>query len=188
MNWSESVSWLRSGGILAYPTDTLWGLGCRADDAVLAERCLNLKGAVRSSVASVALTRPMLDEVAKVPESANLEQLLPGPYTLVLPLIDPGFRHLASSDQTLIGVRVPNHPELLAAIETLDAPILSTSMNRHGEQAVGSYHEAKRLANKWGVGVIDEPFSARGPSTVLKWTDEGWCLLRLGIGPWPLAV
>ena len=121
---------LRSGGLLVYPTDTLWGLGCSALDGAAVARLLRLKKRSSNGL-SVMIGSPdelwALGERSPVAE-ALAARWLPGPLTLVLPAacaLPTG----VGRDGT-IGLRVPDHPVALALARGL--PIVTTSANRHG--------------------------------------------------------
>ncbi|MCB1044172.1 MAG: Sua5/YciO/YrdC/YwlC family protein [Acidobacteria bacterium] len=180
MQWQASISWLQSGGALAYPTDTLWGLGCRADDPGAVLGCLSLKGPDRQANCSVIVPIMLLHEIADVPD--DIDRFLPGPYTLILPLKDKRYRHLAQGET--IGVRRPDCPDLLQTVDALGVPLVTTSLNAHGQSPAHDLLEAKQVAESWGIPCIEQSFDAVGPSTILLWRD-GWEVLRRGIGIMP---
>lgn len=185
LTWRHVPEHLASGGMLAYPTDTLWGLGCRADDADLCKRCLGLKGEKRQPVASVIMTPNMLSRFVHVP--AEVDEFFPGPYTLVLPLKVSGFEHIASSDGFL-GCRIPARPALIEAVGILDIPLVTTSLNRSGHAPACTFEDSEALAKRWGIGVVDEGAVLSGASTILKWDPPNWTLLRKGVGRIPVQI
>ncbi len=185
MDWDQAVDWLERGCALAYPTDTLWGLGCRADDPAAVSRCLAIKGPSRQTTSSMIVPLEWLHEIVVMPSEAEVDRFLPGPYTLVLPLRQMRFKHLADPKLSTIGIRVPNHLKLMAAVHKLGQPLLTTSLNQHGREPALNYEQAKALADVCGIGIVDEAFDGEGPSTVIRWHQDRWHVLRQGLGPAP---
>ena len=130
LSWNEAVDHLKQSRFLAYPTDTLWGLGCRADNAELCYQCLDLKGENRSRVASCVMPQELISNYVELP--SNWNQLLPGPYTLVLPLKTKQLEHIASPDGFL-GCRIPGHDMLNKMVSKLGVPLVTTSLNQTGQ-------------------------------------------------------
>ena len=133
---------LRSGGLLVYPTDTLWGLGCAALDGAAVARLLRLK--LRSSNGLSVMVGAVEQLWALGECSPTAERLaarwMPGPLTLVLPAtckLPTGV-----SRDGPIGLRVPDHPVALALAD--DLPLITTSANRRGEPPAESLAEAHR--------------------------------------------
>ena len=132
---------LRSGGLLVYPTDTLWGLGCSALDSVAVARLLRLKD--RSS-AGLSVMVGAVEQLwvlgERLPTAERLAaRWLPGSLTLVL----PAARELPAGvgrDGT-IGLRVPDHPVARALADGF--PVITTSANRHGAPPAATLAEAR---------------------------------------------
>jgi tRNA threonylcarbamoyl adenosine modification protein (Sua5/YciO/YrdC/YwlC family) len=187
LSWEKAVSHLTEGGILIYPTDTLWGLGCRADLPTLCRACLALKGESRSSVASVILTPTMLASEVQCPPAGKA--LLPGPYTLVLPTVSTQWKHLCSENsqnqKSFLGCRIPDHAKLIEMVAHLDVPIITTSVNSTGKDPIIHFEEADAMAKQWKVAIVREEVSLSEASTVLKWDETSWTLLRRGSGSLP---
>lgn len=187
LTWEKAVTYLAEGGILIYPTDTLWGLGCRADLPLLCQTCLALKGESRSSVASVILTSKMLASEVQCPPAGK--SLLPGPYTLVLPVVSTRWKHLCSrnalNQTSFLGCRIPDHAKLIEMVEHLNVPIITTSVNSTGEEPVIRFEDADAMAKHWNIAIVHEEVSLSDASTVLKWDETSWSLLRRGSGSPP---
>jgi L-threonylcarbamoyladenylate synthase len=137
---------LARAGVVVFPTDTVYGLGCDPTSEPAVKRLYELKGRPPARPAAVmffALDSALgaLGEL-RARERAALEALLPGPLTLLLPNRERRFPLACGSDpggsQTL-GLRVPSLPARLAALATLDRPLLQSSANRSGGP------EARRL-------------------------------------------
>lgn len=185
LSWAQAVDHVVNGGILVYPTDTVWGLGCRADDRPLVLRCLGLKGPARTTIASVITPLENLEALVYVHPESHWQAFLPGPYTLILPLKDRRFEHLAGPGPTL-GCRVPDLPPLVDMVGRTGVPLVTTSCNPHGQAPAQTLAEARRWAEFWDAGLVCHETTCSSASTVLKWNTTSWTCLRRGAGPFPL--
>jgi tRNA threonylcarbamoyl adenosine modification protein (Sua5/YciO/YrdC/YwlC family) len=137
---------IRGGGVLAYPTDTLYGLGGDFFSLAAHARIDALKERGGQPYSAAVGSLAMLESLtAGVPEALrlSLRRLLPGKFTFLFrpgPLIDP--RLLRGSDR--IGIRLPGLPPLLALIEGLGLPLVSTSANRSGGPPLNDPQEIAR--------------------------------------------
>jgi len=127
----QAVDILKNGGLLIYPTDTVYGIGCDITRKSAIERIYRVKGMAKQKPLSfVCSDIKDISRYAKI-STANyrdLRKYLPGPYTFIL----PGTREVPKtllSKQKTVGVRIPDHPLTLAIVETLGNPIISTSVN-----------------------------------------------------------
>jgi L-threonylcarbamoyladenylate synthase len=122
---------ISAGGLVIYPTDTLYGIGCDATSpsAVKKLRALKRRGAGKP-LSIIVSDFPMLLRFCKVSPSQEkiLHELLPGPYTFILPLKE----RLPISKTLEAGVRVPEHAFMRAVGKSLGVPIVSTSANLSG--------------------------------------------------------
>ena len=128
---------LRDGGIIVYPTDTTYGLGCDITNKEAIERIRRIKG--RSPKKPMSFVCADLSNISVYAQVSNfayrvLKRSLPGAYTFVLPATRETPRVLQTKQKT-VGLRVPDHPVPLALVQELGNPILSTSAN-YSEQEV----------------------------------------------------
>jgi tRNA threonylcarbamoyl adenosine modification protein (Sua5/YciO/YrdC/YwlC family) len=167
----EAAERLRRGEVVAFPTDTVYGLAALARDGAARERIYEVKGRDRS--------RPLIAMAAEAEGLAPLvamtrrarwfaERWWPGPLTLVLP-----------ATQGTLGVRVPDHPVALALLREVGEPLATTSANRSGEPEAMTAAEAAALA---GVGAVLDGGRAPGgvASTVLSLAGPDAEVLRDG--------
>lgn len=176
MKWAEAVSHVNEGGLLVYPTDTVWGLGCRADRKDWVASCLAAKGPQRNPVCSVICHPDFVSRIVDCSE-VNLSEFLPGAFTLILPLKDQRFSHVASEDGFL-GVRIPDLPELLEFVKKVGKPFITTSANKTGTPPCTDAHQAKAFAQDIGAAWIAHDQVSGQPSTILKWHQGTWQKLR----------
>ena len=180
----QAIEILKRGGIVAFPTDTVYGLGANALDEGAVLRVYEAKGRPRHLALPLLLADiSQIAAVARpVPEIAwrLAQRFLPGGLTLVL--------HKASSVSTVvsgggekIAVRVPNHPVPLALIEGLGAPITGTSANLTGSPSPDTAEEVHQQMGDRVNLVIDGGRCPGGmDSTVLDLTGETPRILREG--------
>jgi len=134
----QAVDRLRSGGVIAYPTDTIYGLGCDITNKQAIERIRHIKGRDKKKPMSfVCADLTQISNYAKVSNYAHriLKRSLPGAYTFVLPATRETPRVLQSKQKT-VGLRIPDHPIPLALVAALGQPILSTSANRSEQEVI----------------------------------------------------
>lgn len=186
------VEHLREGGVLGYPTETVYGLGGRAEVEVV-EAIRSLKGREEGKPLLLLLpgSGPMRDVPARwgldLPDWAGkmVEQYWPGPLTLVLRDRDRIFPEGIRSDMGGVAVRVSPHPFVEALMEEWDAPLISTSANRSGEDpAVTAEGVRRALAGRSGgegVMIVDGGPAPNGlPSSLVDCTGARPVLLREG--------
>lgn len=179
---------LRADGVVVYPTDTVYGLGCRIGSATALERIYRLKRRERRKPMSfICGSLAQVSEYAVMPNPAYrlAKRLLPGPYTLVLPATAKAPRVLQSRVRA-VGVRIPSHPVTAALVAALGEPLTSTSANLSGQATEPTPAEIERTLGP-GVDLILDAGPLWGdPSTVLDLTGSDPVVLRQGSGPWPL--
>jgi L-threonylcarbamoyladenylate synthase len=132
----EAAAIIRSGGLVAFPTETVYGLGANALDAVAVEKIYELKGRPVASplivhVASVEMARDIVAEWPALAEDLA-RRWWPGPLTLVLPK-KPVIPDIVTAGLPTVGVRMPNHPMALELIRECGVPIAAPSANKFME-------------------------------------------------------
>ena len=181
---ATAVETLRAGGLVAYPTDTLYGLGADALNEAAVERVFEAKGRPQGMplplLISDAGQLPMV--AASVPASALAlaEAFWPGGLTLVLPVSD-AVPPLVTARGWKVAVRLPDHPVPRSLAEGLGRPITGTSANRSGgpePRTAAGVREA--LGDTVDVVLDMGPSPAGRSSTVLDVTTEQPRILRLG--------
>jgi L-threonylcarbamoyladenylate synthase len=131
--FEAALAAIKAGGIVIYPTDTLYGAGCDATNAQAVERLRALKRRGAEKPMSIIVSDfAMLARICPISPAQEkiLHALLPGPYTFILPLK----RRLPVSGAPEAGVRVPEHAFMRAVSKAAGVPIVSTSANLSGEK------------------------------------------------------
>ncbi len=140
----DAIHILKEGGVIIYPTETVYGLGASIFKKEGIKRIYEIKGRSFSKPVSVAVSSyDMIEEVAHLDESTReiIEKILPGPVTVLLEKRSVVPDRL-SAGSSLIGVRFPDHQKALEIIESV-GPITSTSANRSGEKDPVSVDEVE---------------------------------------------
>jgi L-threonylcarbamoyladenylate synthase len=181
----RAAALIREGKLVAFPTETVYGLGANALDAAAVERIFSAKGRPRSSplivhVAAIEMARELAAEWPGAAETLA-RRYWPGPLTLVLPK-GPAIPDIVTAGLPTVGLRMPAHPVALALILAAGVPIAAPSANRFMELSpTASDHVPEELAD----AVLEGGPSQVGiESTVLSLVGEP-ALLRPGVIPLP---
>lgn len=179
----EAVDCLLDGGIVAMPTDTVYGLAVDATNDEAVERLYELKG--RDPERAIALFIDSQRELASLVRNLSvevrnlLEAFWPGPLTVVFERRGTDFSRLCSG--RTLGVRLPDHTVPLTLIQELRRPIACTSANPSGEPSASSAAQIERYFGE-GVNMILDvgELPERPASTVLDVSKTPYCILREG--------
>lgn len=179
---------LRKDGVIAYPTDTLFGLGCLASRKKAVDRILQIKGRdPKKPMSILCADMEMLCRYARYLESPVfrlLKQMLPGPYTVLLPASREVPRYL--QNKQVVGLRIPDHAFCLGLTKLLGEPIITTSANLSGQPTLNTAWELEEELGHALDLVVDCGQPLGEGSTILDLSGEEPVLVRQGAGPWPL--
>lgn len=184
----QVVDVLRKGGVIIYPTDTIYGLGCDIFQHKAIERICQIKGIhpQKAQFSFVCQDLSHLSEYAKqlsTPVYRTLKQHLPGAYTFILGASKQVPKILKTKKDT-IGIRVPDNKIARCIVQELGNPILSTSLP--GE-FVEDYTDPEIIQERFGKLVdlvIDGGIGGMIPSTVIDFTSDEPVVIREGAGEW----
>lgn len=181
------VETLQKGGLVIYPTDTVYGLGCDITNVKALERIAKIKGVKleRSNFSFICHDLSNLSDYVtqiETPIFKLLKRTLPGPYTYILPGAST-LPHPFKKKKT-VGIRVPNNSIALEIVESLGNPIVSTSI--HDEDEILEYStDPELIYEKWGSKVdlvIDGGYGDNQPSTVIEVNGTEVSIIREGKG------
>ncbi|SNR16888.1 L-threonylcarbamoyladenylate synthase [Tenacibaculum jejuense] len=183
----KAVKVLQSGGLIIYPTDTVYGLGCDITNMKAMEKVARIKGVKleKSNFSFVCNDLSHLSDYVKqisTPVYKILKRALPGPYTFIL----PGSTSLpkAFKKRKTVGIRVPDNNIARAIVQQLGNPIVSTSI--HDEDEVIEYTtDPELIFEKWQQivdVVIDGGYGDNYASTVIDLTQDEPEVVREGKG------
>ena len=179
---------LKEGGVIIYPTDTIYGLGCDIYQPKAIERICKIKN-IDPGKAKLSFICRDLSHLSDYTKSIDtplyrvLKNYLPGPYTFILPASKQVPKILKSKKDT-VGLRVPDNSICNGILATLGNPILSASLP--GEM-VEEYTDPEIIHEKFGKlvdYVIDGGPGGIVPSTVIDCTTDDWNVIRQGLGEW----
>ncbi len=181
------VKIIRNGGLVIYPTDTVYGLGCDIKNTSALEKVARIKG-VKLEKANFSFICQDLSNLSEYVAQINagtfkiLKRNLPGPYTFIL----PGNNNLPSvfKKKKTVGIRVPDNPIAQAIVAELGNPIISTSI-KDEDEVIEYTTDPELIKEKWDKlvdVVIDGGFGGNVASTIIDLTSEEPLLIREGKG------
>ncbi len=185
----QVVDCLRKGGVVIYPTDTVYTLGCDISNKKAYEKVCAIKD-VRPNKANFSFVCYDLRHISEytinlpTPTYKLMHRLLPGPYTFILNA-NKTIQRLFAYKKKEVGIRVPNHAIPRAIVQELGHPILSASIKNEDEileymtDPEEIYYEYKDIVDI----VIDGGAGMNEPSTIINYTDKEPFLVRQGLGP-----
>jgi len=179
---------LKDGGTIIYPTDTIYGLGCDIYHQKAIEKICKIKEVdpKKAQLSFICRDLSHLSDYTKsidTPLYRMLKTYLPGPFTFILPASKQVPKILKSKKET-IGLRIPDNIICKQILETLNNPILSTSLP--GEM-VEEYTDPEIIFENFGDKVdfvIDGGPGGMNPSTIIDCTSDEWQIIRQGAGVW----
>lgn len=182
------VDILRDGGIVIYPTDTIYGIGCDINNAKAVEKVARIKGINLKKVDLSFIcydlshisdfTKPLNNHVFKL-----MKKYLPGPYTFILPA-NTNVPKLFKNNKKTIGIRVPDNTIIRELVKELGNPILSTSV-RDEDDIIEYTTDPELIYEKFADlvdVVIDGGYGDNEPSTIIDCTGDELEIIRYGKG------
>lgn len=180
---AKAVAALEAGEIIAYPTDTVYGLGCDLHNKAAIEKLYQMKRMPKNQ--ALALICVDLSDIARYVIVDNssyrlLKRLLPGPYTFILPATREVPKTIAPK-RTQVGIRVPDHAIPRAIAAALGRPLISTTAAEHGTESLqwpqdiaAAFPQAQLVLDGGPGGVV--------PTTVIDLTSQPPLIVREGAG------
>jgi tRNA threonylcarbamoyl adenosine modification protein (Sua5/YciO/YrdC/YwlC family) len=181
------VDVLKNDGLIIYPTDTVYGLGCDINSKKALEKIALIKQ-IKLEKANLSFICESLSNLSDYVAQLNqntfkiLKRNLPGPYTFIL----PGNNNLPKvfKKKKTVGMRVPNHNIAISIVRTLGNPIISTSI-KDEDEVIEYTTDPSLILEKWDKLVdivIDGGYGGKIPSTVIDLTAVEATLVREGLG------
>lgn len=181
---NKAINILKEGGVIIYPTDTVYGIGCD----IFNKQALDRVKAIKSNpdIKLLSFICPNLRDIARYAKVSDyayktMKKLLPGPYTFILPAAKNVPKKLWSKRKT-VGIRIPDHPVALRIVEGLGNPIVSTSTTTRKGELLIDPSEIKSVFN-FQVDLMLASGNLIGrPSSVIDLSDEIPVIVREGAG------
>lgn len=173
-----------SGGIVVYPTDTVYGIGCRIDNQKSVERLYEIKQRPWTLPVPVLVRgkEQLLLVVSTIPAHALslMEMHWPGSLTIILPARIDNIAPLILAGGNAIGVREPNHETTCALLSECGVPIVGTSANIHDQPSVARIEELDSSITRQADSVLEGSKGSGVESTIVDATKENVCIVREG--------
>lgn len=183
----QAVDIIRANGVVVYPTDSCYALGCLLDNKAALKRIINIRRLTKEH--HFTLMCRDLSEISRYAKVENeafrlMKNLTPGPYTFILPATHEVPRRLWNPKAKTIGIRVPDNPVTLAILAELDEPIMSTTLILpETDMAMTDPYKIRVMLEHQVDLIVDSGFCGIEPSTVIDMTSGLPLVKRLGVGP-----
>lgn len=181
------IQTLEDGGIIIYPTDTMYALGCHALKERPIERICQLKGIDprKHHLSIICYDLSNISEYAKIDNATFklIKRNLPGPFTFILPTGSKLPKIFKNRKE--VGIRMPNHPIIMEICQLLDAPILTTTLPLGEDEDMEYITTPELIAEKFGREadiIIDGGIGDTEPSTIVNCVEGKAEIVRQGKG------
>ncbi len=185
---AEVVTCLRDGGVVIYPTDTVYGIGCDINKQRAVERVCKIKG-IDPDKANFSFICSDLSHLSDFTKPINtstyklMKKALPGPFTFILEA-NNNVPKLFKSKKKTVGIRIPNNIICLEIVKQLGNPIMSTSV--HDEDEIIEYTTDPELIHEKYKDIVDiviaGGYGNNEASTIVDCTENNYTIIRQGLG------
>ena len=183
-NLEKAIEVAKKGGIIIFPTDTVFGIGCRMDDERAVEKLFELRKRQKDkAVLVLASSIRMVEEYVghfEIDVRELMKKYWPGALTLVLPAKVEKVPELIRGGGKTIGIRIPDHDSVLRVIRAVGVPILGPSATFSGERTPFNASDLDPELVRKVDFVLPGRCKIKKPSTVLDVTKKPWKILRQG--------
>ncbi|MBI2621303.1 MAG: threonylcarbamoyl-AMP synthase [Candidatus Levybacteria bacterium] len=181
---SKAIEVIREGGIVIFPTDTAFGIGCRMDDEKAIERLFKIKKRPAQQATPVLFDNLKRVDEYVLPYGSDIKRLMkrhwPGALTIVTACKMTKVPSLVRGGGKTLGVRIPNHSVPIRLIKAVDSPILAPSANFHDEKTPYIFEELDKTLIKLVDFVIEGETGGSLSSTVVDCSRQPWKIIRQG--------
>jgi len=184
-NVKKAAEVLKRGGIVIFPTDTAFGIGCVIDNAEAVEKLFKIRKrpltqATPVLVDTVKMAQDFLQPIPKDVIDKLIEPYWPGALTIVLQSRIHKVPELVRGGGTSLGVRIPNHKVARELIRAVGKPILGSSANFHGESTPYKFSDLNKELVLLADYVVPGVCTLKQASTIIDCTEKPWRVLRQG--------
>ena len=181
----EAIRILREGGIVIFPTDTAFGVGCRIDAGKAVKRLFAIRNRPETQatpvlIDTVKMAQDYVEPISQSVIDKLIEPYWPGALTIVLPCQEEKVPSLVRGGGKTLGVRIPNHKTTRAIIRGLGIPVLGPSANFHGEETPYRRHDLDPEFVKKVDFVLQGECTVKRASTVIDCSVKPWKIIRRG--------
>ncbi len=181
----QAIEVLQQGGIVIFPTDTAFGIGCRMDDEKAIRKLFSLRRrpetqAVPVLVEKIAMARDYWTTIPEEVEQQLLRKYWPGALTVILHCQMEKVPELVRGGKDTIGLRMPDHDTALALIRGIGVPLIGTSANFHAFPTPYSFDALDKELVRLVDFVVEGECQTKLASTVIDCTVNPWHIVRDG--------
>ena len=171
---------LLNGEIIIYPTDTLYGFGVDATNTRAIKKLNELKNR-KTPYSIIVSCMNMLKKYAVLTSEVEdkIHSMLPGPVTIILNKLNSNLSSLVTLDLNTVGLRIPDNDFILNVVKQVDRPIITTSINRHGEEALNNIDHIILKYDSINIFKDDISRESKG-STIIDFSTKPFKILRQG--------
>jgi L-threonylcarbamoyladenylate synthase len=180
----QAVSILNHGGVVIFPTDTAFGIGCRIDKFDAINRVLKIKQKPANSALPILVSSISMAEKYFMALPLKIKNLMnnywPGGLTIVYFANKNHVSETIRGENNTVGLRMPNHQDLLTIISKVGMPIVGTSANFNGQKTPYEFTDLDQNIVKQVDLILPGICETKQASTVMDCTQEPWQILRQG--------
>ena len=178
----NAVKNLASGGIIIYPTDTLYGLGVDATNTTAIKKLNKLKNRQTPLSIIVSSIKDITQYgLLKKPHEEIIKKIFPGPFTILIDSLKSDLSPLVNPNSDYIGIRIPNHQFPIQIVELLGKPIITTSVNKNGEPSLKNIIDMEKIFPNIDIFEDEINLSSKG-STIINLAEDPYKIIRHGDG------
>jgi len=184
-NVQKAIEVVKNGGIIIFPTDTVFGIGCRIDNESAVNRLFAIKQRSKTQappvlVNSIEMAQEYLLPIPQDVIDRLMKNYWPGALTIVLPCKIEKVSSWVRGNSNTLGIRVPNHQIILEIIRGVGVPIIGTSANFHGAKTPKTVDELDPDFVKKVDMIVEGVCNVGISSTVVDCSQKPWKILRQG--------
>lgn len=184
-NLEKAIEVLKNGGIIIFPTDTAFAIGCRIDNEESVKRLFEIRKRPKTKatpvlVDTVKMAQDYLQPIPKEVIDKLIEPYWPGALTIILGCNKKKIPELVRGKGETLGIRIPNHKVARAIIRGVGVPILGPSANFHGEKTPYKFEDLDPELVKLVDFVVPGECPVGQASTVIDCTSKPWRIIREG--------
>ena len=183
-NLEKAVRIIKRGGIVIFPTDTAFGIGCRIDDDMAVKKIFAIKKRSTDNALLVLVdSTEMAEKYVEIPGDVReklINKYWPGGLTIFLPCKQNMVPPLVRANSKVLAVRWPNHKEIEEVIKAVGVPIIATSANISGEPTPYSLDEVDKILCNHVDYIMKGDCTYKKESTIIDTTVSPWEIIREG--------
>jgi L-threonylcarbamoyladenylate synthase len=184
MNSNDAIKILKNGGVGIFPTDTVYGIGCRIDAEEAVKKVFSIRNRPEEKAVLVVIDSIEMAEKYLLPIQKEVKELMekywPGGLTIILPCNTEKVPAVVRGGGPTLGVRQTNHPVLLNILKEIQVPLIAPSANFAGSPTPTTFEEIDKKLLGMVDCVIDSPSGGSIASTIINCSVSPWAILRQG--------